>query len=443
MAEDYGHGDTSLFTYNRFGMFIHWGIYSMAARHEWIRKYEQISLEDYQKYFDHFDPDMFDPGEWAKAAREAGMKYFVITTKHHDGFCMWDTKYTDYKVTNTPYGKDILRQVVDAFRAEGLRVGLYYSLIDWHHPDFPIDQVHPMAEKIKGAERAAINSRRDMKKYAQYMRDQVTELLTQYGPVDIIWFDFSYPSLYDKAPEGEPKNWYGKGHEDWESEKLLRLVRSLAPNIIVDDRLDLPGAGDIKTPEQITPDDQPRDKEGNPLVWEGCQTFSGSWGYFRDEMSWKTTKQCLDMLINHVSRNGNLLMNVGPTSRGYLDHRALACLKGYADWMKYNSSSIYGCGCPPPQFTTSTDYRYTYNAKTNRLYLHLMNWPFQHISLPNLGGKVAYAQFLHDGSEVRFKDYDPKNFEDIEAAGMEGALVLTLPVIKPPVEIPVVELFLK
>ena len=155
---------------------------------------------------------MFDPKVWAKAAREAGMKYFVITSKHHEGFCLWDSKWTDYKATNTPAKRDLLREVVDAFRAEGLKVGFYYSLLDWHHPDFTLDRIHPMRNRANPEE---FNKGRNLKRYAKYMRDQVTELLTNYGKIDIIWFDFSYP--------GEN----GKGHQEWESEKLIKLVRKL------------------------------------------------------------------------------------------------------------------------------------------------------------------------------------------------------------------------
>ena len=312
---DFGKGDTGWFTHDRFGMFIHWGLYSMPGRHEWIRNYEEIPNEDYEKYFEQFNPDLFNPKEWAKAAREAGMKYFVITTKHHEGFCMWDSKYTDYKVTNTPCGRDLLREIVDAFRAEGLKVGFYHSLIDWHHPDFTVDNVHPLRNR---PDRAKLNEGRDMARYREYLHNQVRELLTEFGKIDIIWFDFSYPQW------GED----GKGHADWDSEGLVRMIRELQPGIMINNRLDLPGGGDVITPEQNTPDDPVTDENGNPVVWEGCQTFSGSWGYHRDELTWKSAKQCIDMLINHVCRNGNLLMNVGPTSRGYIDHRAMERLKG-------------------------------------------------------------------------------------------------------------------
>ena len=148
----------------RFGMFIHWGTYAMAARHEWIKNYEQINDEDYQKYFDFFDPDLFDPKAWAAMAKNAGMKYFVITAKHHEGFCLWDSKFTDYKATNAPCQKDLLKEVVAAFRAEGIKVGFYYSLIDWHHPEFPVDKIHPQRES---EEARAKNKDKDVSKYAQ------------------------------------------------------------------------------------------------------------------------------------------------------------------------------------------------------------------------------------------------------------------------------------
>lgn len=427
----YGSGDTRWFTHDRFGMFIHWGLYSMPARHEWIRNFEKITNEDYQVYFDLFNPDLFNPREWARAAADAGMKYFVITTKHHEGFCLWDTQFTDYKVTNTTVGRDLLREVVEAFRAEGLRVGFYYSLLDWHHPDFPLDKLHPQRD-LPPEEAAKFNAGRDISRYAQYMRDQVTELLTNYGKIDVLWFDFSYPDR-------------GKGHDDWESEKLIRLVRSLQPDIIVDNRLDLPGSGDIVTPEQFTPDKGMVDEQGNPVVWEGCQTFSGSWGYHRDESSWKSVPMCIEMLVNHVSRGGNLLMNVGPTSRGYIDGRAMERLAGYGRWMKYNSRSIYGCGMAPAEFPVPPDCRYTYNPETKRLYLHLFAWPFKHITLENLGGKIRYAQLLADGSEVRFRYCVEAALDNLNSTTPPGAVTLELPVNLPETaqQVPVIEIFLK
>jgi alpha-L-fucosidase len=428
MEKDYGKGDVSWFVKDRFGMFIHWGLYALPARHEWIRNREQISTDDYQKYFEHFNPDLFDPKEWAREAKNAGMKYFVITTKHHEGFCLWDSKFTDYKAPNTPCGKDLLREVVDAFRAEGIKVGFYYSLIDWHHPEFIIDRIHPHREN---EEDRAKNKDRDIKKYAKYMRDQVRELLTDFGKIDILWFDFSYP--------GED----GKDRNDWESEKLVKMIRELQPDIILDNRLDLPGSGDIYTPEQYTPQEWPTDENGEKYVWEGCQTFSGSWGYYRDETSWKTTKMCIELLINHVSRGGNLLLNVGPTARGCFDFRALDRLQGMGEWMKYHARSIYDCTQAPVDYPEPQDCRYTYNPETKRLYLHMFSWPFKAIHLPNLGNKVAYAQLLNDASEIRFRDQNTEVHSALNAKTPQNALTLELPIIQPNTEVPVIELFLK
>ena len=223
----------------RFGMFIHWGLYALPARHEWVKNYERVTNEDYQKYFEMFNPDMYDPHEWARMAKAAGMKYVVLTAKHHEGFCLFDSKFTDYKATNTPYGKDLIKEYVEAFRAEGLKVGFYYSLIDWHHPDYTIDRVHPQRQESDTAY-ARLNKGKDMNKYREYLKNQVRELLTNYGEISIIWFDFSFPG----------KN--GKGRADWDSENLLKMTRSLQPGIIVDDRLDLSdveGGFDFISPE--------------------------------------------------------------------------------------------------------------------------------------------------------------------------------------------------
>ena len=428
-------GDTAWFTHDRFGMFIHWGLYSMPARHEWVKHRECITEEKYDQYFKYFNPDLYDPKEWARQAKAAGMKYAVLTTKHHEGFCMFDSKYTDYKCTNTPAGRDLVREYVDAFRAEGLHVGFYYSLIDWHHPDFPIDRLHPRRFDADAMEK---NKSRDMKKYAQYMRDQVTELLTNYGKIDILWFDFSY----DYEPDKTGVMALGKNAADWEAEKLIATARSLQPGIIIDNRTGI--KQDLWTPEQYQPTQWVRDAETGELVtWEACQTFSGSWGYYRDETSWKSPEMLVQMLINTVSVGGNLLMNVGPTARGCFDYRAEAALQAYADWMKYNSRSIYGCTMAEPELLAHcpNGCKFTQSQDGKRLYIHLFTYPFQSLELPGFEGKIDYAQFLHDGSELLCKEgvelmADGGNFKTT-------APVIELPVVKPNVVVPVIELFLK
>lgn len=430
-------GDTAWFTHDRFGMFIHWGLYAMPARHEWIKNRECIPEEHYDLYFKHFNPDLYDPKEWARQAKAAGMKYVVLTTKHHEGFCMFDSKYTDYKCTNTPAGRDLVREYVDAFRAEGLHIGFYYSLIDWHHPDFPIDMLHPRRNDPDAFEQ---NQGRDIRKYAEYMRNQVTELLTNYGKIDILWFDFSYS---DSKPEPGKEWMKGKGKDDWEAEKLIATARSLQPGIIIDNRTEI--EQDLWTPEQFQPTEWIRHKETGELVtWEACQTFSGSWGYYRDEQTWKSPEMLIRMLVNTVSCGGNLLMNVGPTARGYIDYRAEAALKVFADWMKYNSRSIYGCTMAEPEFRSRcpADCRMTQSTDGKRLYIHLFAYPFAHLQLNGLAGKIEYAQFLHDGSEIKFTDGGMTHFSH-EAPSGSDLTVLYLPPVKPPVTVPVIELFLK
>lgn len=428
-------GNTTWFEHDRFGMFIHWGLYSMAARHEWIKSIECISEEHYDLYFKHFNPDLYDPKAWARCAKAAGMKYAVLTTKHHEGFCMFDSKYTDYKCTNTPAGRDLVKEYVDAFRSEGIRIGFYYSLIDWHHPDFTIDRLHP---RRNDPDAQKLNEGRDMKRYAKYMRDQVTELLTNYGKIDILWFDFSYPD-----EDSQPIWKKGKGKDDWEAEELIKTARSIQPEIIIDNRTTI--EQDLWTPEQYQPMEWIRHKDTNELVtWEACQTFSGSWGYHRDEATWKSPRMLIDMLINTVCIGGNLLMNVGPTSRGYFDYRAEKALSAYADWMKYNSRSIYGCTMAEPEFTEPRGCRLTQSEDGSRLYIHLMEYPFGDVKMDNLADKIEYAQFLHDGSEVLFttkKAY--MNDGNTEATGKENTIIFQLPTVKPPVEVPVIEIFLK
>lgn len=429
-------GDTSWFTHDRFGMFIHWGLYALPARHEWIKSREKISEEHYDLYFKHFNPDLYDPTEWARQAKAAGMKYVVMTAKHHEGFCMFDTQYTDYKCTNTPAGRDLIREYVDAFRGEGLRIGFYYSLIDWHHPDFTIDPIHPRRDDPDAKEQ---NQGRDMHRYAEYMRNQVTELLTNYGKIDILWFDFSYSQ--DRGT-GENAWQVGKGKDDWEAEQLIALARRLQPGIIIDNRTEIDQ--DIWTPEQYQPTEWIRHPETGELVtWEACQTFSGSWGYYRDEMTWKSPEMLVRMLVNTVSLGGNLLMNVGPTARGYLDYRAEAALAVYAEWMKYNSRSIYGCTMAEPEFETPTDCRLTQSQDGSRIYIHLFAYPFAHLKLRGFSGKIEYAQFLHDGSEVLFSDGCINHFSAQNEKTDSEITVLYLPDVKPHCLVPVIEIFLK
>ncbi len=428
------NGDTSWFVHDRFGLFVHWGLYSMAARHEWVKSEEKIPDQVYdRKYFKNFDPDLYDPKVWAGYAAKAGMKYFVITTKHHEGFCLWDSKLTDYKAPNTPAKRDLLTPMVDAFRGQDLKVGFYHSLIDWHHPHYVLDhQVGPCRDH---PDREKMNVGRDQTKYASYLHDQVKELLTNFGKVDVLWFDFSYPNK--EAPDDFTK---GKGHTAWRSEELLKLVRKLQPHVILDDRLDLEKGWDVKTPEQAQPREWVK-VNGQPVVWEACQTFSGSWGYHRNEQSWRSVENLIQTLVDCVSKGGNLLLNVGPTGRGEFDERAIARLDGIGEWMKRHSRSIYGCTQAPDGFKAPQDCRLTYNPEKNRLYIHCFAWPYKHIHCDGMADKVEYAQLLNDGSEVGIES---DKCVTSQLGPMDAqTLMLALPQTKPNVAVPVIELFLK
>ena len=434
----------SWWTHDRFGMFIHFGLYSIPARGEWIKKIETIPEAKYDEYFKTFNPDLFDAKAWAKAAKDAGMKYAVLTTKHHEGFCLWDSKFTDYKITNTPFKRDLVREFVDAFRAEGLHVGFYYSLIDWHHPDFAIDSKHPRRPKwandwgtFGDSEQGypELNKNRDMAKYRQYMKDQVRELLTDYGKIDILWFDFTYDVEQGKSPA------------DWDSEGLLRLVRTLQPQVIVNNRLGLgettDDGWDFVTPEQFRVMQWPTVR-GVRAPWETCQTFSGSWGYARDEMTWKTNCELLHLLVDTVSKGGNLIMNVGPTARGKFDARAQARLAALGAWMEENGRSVYGCTEAPARFTPPENTVLTYNQQANRLYIHLLVYPGQRLSCA-FADEVVCARFLHDGSEIHLERHGAEvtHSQKMYKTGCEGVAYFKLPATKPDVINPVVEVILK
>jgi alpha-L-fucosidase len=407
----------------RFGMFIHWGLYSQAARHEWVKHNEHLTNEEYEKYFDQFDPDHFEPKKWAREAKAAGMKYAVLTTKHHEGFCLFDSKYTNYKATNTKAKRDLVKEFVDAFRAEGLKVGFYYSLLDWHHPDYTMDSAHPQVQvDTSKANYDRLNKGRDMNKYREYLKNQVTELMTKYGKIDILWMDWSW-NKGDK---------HGKWGDDWGAKDLLKTVRQLQPGIIVNNRLglyDYSDGGDFETPEQVSTQELDKYKG---KTFETCQTFSGSWGYYRDENTWKTHRQLIDLLITSVSNGGNLILNVGPTARGEFDYRATHALDSLSHWMHANDKAIYNCTLAPAQYKAPEGDKLTYNPKTKRLYVHLYTYPTDgKLVLSDYKGKVKYAQLLNDYSEVK---YAASNGNDLE---------LTLPKNKPPYEIPVVELTLQ
>ncbi|MEG2698964.1 MAG: alpha-L-fucosidase, partial [Ruthenibacterium sp.] len=327
------------FSQARFGMFIHWGIYAIPARGEWVRSVEEIPKDQYEPFAQEFVPDSYDPRAWAKLAKQAGMQYAVLTAKHHDGFCLFDSKFTDFTSMHT-CGKDLVKEYVEAFRAEGLRVGLYYSLLDWHHEDYPHygDMRHPMRNNP-----ACGNETRDFSNYLAYMHGQIEELCSNYGKLDILWFDFSYDIMTG---------------EKWHAAELVRMVRRLQPDVIIDNRLETGGhgfgslitetpteySGDFVSPEQIIPPRGIRNVQGEPVPWEACLTMNNSWGYTAEDTCYKSADMVIKKLVECVSKGGNMILNVGPDAHGRIPAQSVQILSQVGQWMADNIKSIYGCG---------------------------------------------------------------------------------------------------
>ena len=414
------------YTDARFGMFIHWGLYAIPARGEWVRSYEEIPKEDYMTYFDEFNPVDFDPKQWAKAAKEAGMKYVVLTAKHHDGFCLFDSQYTDFKSTNTKFGRDIVAEFVETVRGEGLKVGLYFSLLDWYHDDYPHygDAHHPMRNNP-----AYGNEGRDFSRYVTYLHNQVREICTNYGKLDILWFDFSY----------ENENYVMRG-ETWKATELVSMVRELQPGIIIDNRLEVSGEGfgsmwegnpspyhgDFVSPEQIIPPNGLQDKQGRDLIWEACITMNNNWGYCAKDHFYKPAPMLIKKLVECVSKGGNLLLNVGPDARGNIPPQSMEILKSIGAWMKDNSQSIYGCGKAGMEKPDAG--RIT--RKGNKLYYHLFENTVGPMPLPGLKKEqVGCVRYLATGAEVPLSNsWTSSNYPDIVFADLGEDPVLPDPV---------------
>lgn len=381
------------FTEARFGMFIHFGLYSIPARGEWVRSEEFIPKEDYDPLINEFNPTRCDMRQWMRTARDAGMQYVLFTAKHHDGFCLYDSAYTDFKSTNSPAGRDFVREFLDAAREYGLRAGLYFSIIDWRHPDFPHygDKQHPMRN-----DPAYGNENRDFNRYLDFFHAQVKEVCSNYGKLDLIWFDFSYDGLRGEA---------------WRGTELIEMVRSLQPDVVINNRLEVSGEGygslaecrpmpyhgDFVTPEKMVPPQGLQDAEGRPLVWESCVTMNEHWGYCATDNFYKPAPMLIKQLVECVSKGGNMILNVGPDATGRFPQQSLEILAEMGRWMDRNGESIYGCG---PAGMEKPEYgRIT--RKGNTLYYHLYENTIGPMPLPGLEkDKVQAIRRLADGTEV-------------------------------------------
>jgi alpha-L-fucosidase len=341
----------------RFGMFIHWGLYSILGRHEWAMENEGIPVAEYEQLAKRFKPKPNAARDWARLAKQAGQKYMVMTTKHHEGFCHFDSKLTDYCAPKQGPGRDLVKEYVEAARAEGLRVGFYYSLMDWHHPDGAL----------------CANDEAARKRFVAYIHGQIRELLTNYGKIDVLWYDVSWPL---KAA-------------GWESEKMNQMVFELQPEIIVNNRNDLPG--DFATPEQrITADKR---------AWESCMTMNDSWGYQKADDNWKSPKTIVRNLVTCARDTGNYLLNIGPRADGSIPDESVKIMTAVGKWMDRNGSSIYQSETTQPRRSAFA----SFTRKGNTLYMHVHFWPGETVALGGLTNQVKSARLLASGKEVKFE----------------------------------------
>ena len=396
----------------RFGMFIHWGLYSVPSGEwggktdygEWIRTDAQIPVEVYDTLVTHFNPIKFNAEDIVKTAKDAGMKYIVITTKHHDGFCLFDSKYTTFDIMSTPYKKDIMKELATACRKYDMKICWYHSIMDWHDPDYLPRRDW---EKNRSTENA------DYNRYFEHLKNQLHELLTNYGDIGVIWFD------------GEWENTWNHKY----AVELYTYLRALSPNVIINNRIDVArsgmegfnnskdAVGDYCTPEQEIPS-----TNMNGVDWESCMTMNNHWGYNKNDNHWKSAKEVLNNLSDITSKGGNYLLNVGPTPEGLIPQGSVDVLKKIGNWMKINGEAIYGTQANP--FKDFKNGRCTQKEFGNntKLYFHISDWPLNGLlTINNLISEPIVAYVLSDPKqtplEISKQDYVlkiavPKNAPD-------------------------------
>jgi alpha-L-fucosidase len=376
----------------RFGLFIHWGLYSVPAGEwrgqtnygEWILEQTHMPVSEYEKYAGQFNPVKFNATNWVRAARAAGVKYIVITSKHHDGFGMYRSDLTDWCISRTPFQRDPLAELAAACKAEGITFCIYHSIMDWHHPDWGLRRAWNDVAAPAGPP--------DMDRYVAYMKGELKELLTRYGPIGLVWFD-------------------GQWESPWTPERgvdLYNYVRSLQPGIIINNRVGKPAStaavgfaqigavGDYGTPEQTIPPSG----FGPGVDWESCMTMNDHWGYNKGDQNWKSVQTLVRNLIDCSSKGGNYLINVGPTSEGLIPDASLERLAAIGDWMRINGEAIYGTSASP--FAKRLPWgRCTQKVagEVTKLYLHVFDWPADgRLLVPGLKSPVQKAYFLADTS---------------------------------------------
>ena len=380
---------------SKYGMFIHWGLYSILAGEyngeitptiaEWIQNTLKIPLADYKKLMTDFNPIQFNANEWVSIAKAAGMKYIVLTSKHHDGFALFESKVSDYNIMNTPYQKDIVKQLKEACSKQGLKFGLYYShIIDWEHPD-AFTGVGELSNRMNSLDYDP--NKMDRTKYLNEKSfPQLKEILTNYGKIDILWFDM------------------GGGLTNDEIHQFVKITRALQPEIIISSRI-----GEFEAPKILdskmlfdfyTPSDNYFTGDDLPIPWEMCGTTNGSWGYRKDDTEWRGPELILNSLVACVSRNGNYLLNVGPMSNGKIPENPAENLKKVGYWLDKNGEAIYGA--KGSSFPWNYDWGYI-TEKPQKIYLNIFNWPKNNsIEVNGIVSKVNNVNLLDTNQELKF-----------------------------------------
>lgn len=369
----------------RFGIFLHWGIYSMFAQGEWYMTNKQLDCEEYAKAANAFYPHQFNANEWVEAIKEAGARYICFTSRHHDGFSMWNTQVSDYNIMNTPFKRDVIKELADACHNQDLAIHLYYSHIDWTRPDYP---------RGRTGQRTCKNLQPDWNNYYRFMNEQLTELLTNYGKIGAIWFD----GWWDHDEDSIPFN--------WQLDKQYALIHQLQPSCLVgNNHHQTPFEGeDIQIFERDVPGENKAGLSGQSisrLPLETCQTMNGMWGYKVEDQNYKSTNELIRLLARTAGKGANLLLNIGPQPDGQLPETALNRLSEIGQWLKLHGESIYG--------TDAGDFKQgeeiVTTQKDNLVYVHILTDTIKEVKIP-MKDKVKNVYKLDDKSALQYKQKD-------------------------------------
>jgi alpha-L-fucosidase len=392
----------------KFGMFIHWGAFSVLSDGEWVMNTKNIKVEDYKRLKDIFNPTAFDAKKWVAAAKSAGMKYITLITRHHDGFSNWDTKQSDWKITETPYGKDIVKQMADECHKEGIKLFLYYSLLDWSRNDYQ----YATGKTGKGTGRTEKGNWED---YIAFMKAQLTELLTNYGEIGGIWFDGHWDQLDNDTDKSL------KSKVNWHYDEIYSLIHKLQPQCLVGNNHHLsPIEGeDFQLFEKDLPGLNTTGFGGasvSQLPLETCETMNNTWGFSITDRKYKTVKQLIHYLVNDAGRDANFLLNVGPMPNGIIQPENIDTLAKVGDWMKVNGASIYGTR---GNIIGVQDWGLV-TAKDKILYAHVIHKITKtFITLPKLKQKVVSASLMKGGTKLKFKQTANETIVYLDGVAMD------------------------